>query len=278
MPSPFGPYEHSQTAIQWYFSTSSLRISLTRVVVPPCQALISREVAALLTAFLAHDHLPLHQFEDAWGLTNMASGTSDQTRLVVECDAVPQLVRLVMSTNDKICDQVMWALGNIAGDSPVLRDFVLEAGGMLPLLHQVHSDEVSTSMLKNATRCWVTFVVARLVRASSWCARPCRRCTDVQVQTLIDQGMLPRLLPLFHIRKENIGEEECWTVRTLSAGSMPHIQAIVDAHIVPPMVELLTTGQFNMQKEAAWVILHATSCGSRVQTQYLVEQDRPVSH
>ncbi|RQM24797.1 hypothetical protein B5M09_001698 [Aphanomyces astaci] len=253
----------------------------------------------------------------------MASGTSDQTRLVVECDAVPLLVRPVMSMNDKICDQVMWA-GNIAGDSSVLRDFVLEAGGMLPLLHQIYSDEVSTSMLKNATwvlgnfcrgtprprfelvrpalstlshllssndpnvvadACWAlsylsdgptnsiqnvldtTGIVPRLIQLLAHKDKdvvyPVVRTLgnmmtagmDVQVQTLIDQGMLPRLLPLFHIRKENIGEGECGTVRTLSAGSMPHIQAIVDAHIVPPMVGLLTTGQFNMQKEAAWLTL-----------------------
>jgi len=45
--------------------------------------------------------------------------------------------------------QAVWALGNIAGDSPKCRDLVLEAGALLPLLEQLKSTKVS--MQRNAT-------------------------------------------------------------------------------------------------------------------------------
>ena len=44
----------------------------------------------------------------------------------------------------------MWALGNIAGDSPQCRDYVLQQGALRPLLNLL-SENNKLSMLRNAT-------------------------------------------------------------------------------------------------------------------------------
>lgn len=44
----------------------------------------------------------------------------------------------------------MWALGNVAGDSPKCRDLVLSNGALIPLLAQLN-DNTKLSMLRNAT-------------------------------------------------------------------------------------------------------------------------------
>ena len=44
----------------------------------------------------------------------------------------------------------VWALGNIAGDSPRCRDYVLEAGALEPLLLLLNENH-KLSMLRNAT-------------------------------------------------------------------------------------------------------------------------------
>lgn len=47
-------------------------------------------------------------------------------------------------------EQAVWALGNVAGDSPSCRDLVLGHGALVPLLSQL-SEHSKLSMLRNAT-------------------------------------------------------------------------------------------------------------------------------
>jgi importin subunit alpha-6/7 len=132
-------------------------------------------------------------FEAAWALTNVASGKPTQTAVVVETEAPLLFSQLLDHPNPDICEQSIWALGNIAGDGPPHRDLLLVSmnlvGKVLRLLErELQSPTAHAMMIRNAT--WLLSNLARgkpsprcqpvpsdiCALAMIYSSRPCRPC------------------------------------------------------------------------------------------------------
>lgn len=105
-----------------YEGIRAARKMLSNHTDPPIDALIDMNFLPILVQCLTCDQHADLQFEATWALTNIASGTSQQTQAVADANALPYLLHLLHSSHTHVCEQAVWALGNLIGRSEEIFD------------------------------------------------------------------------------------------------------------------------------------------------------------
>uniref|UniRef100_A0A8C5DGL8 Importin subunit alpha n=1 Tax=Gouania willdenowi TaxID=441366 RepID=A0A8C5DGL8_GOUWI len=216
---------------------------------PPLKEIIDAGLLSRFVTYLSMDDEPTLQFEAAWALTNIASGTSWHTKQVVANGAVPAFITLLASPLLHISEQAVWALGNIAGDGPAYRDILIECDVIPALLARI-SPETPVGYLRN-----LTWTLSNLCRNKN---------------PFPPMSMLPALIQLLHLVDKDILSDACWAISYLSDGDNDRIDVVVKTGIVPRLVELLNHEDIRVMTPALRSIGNIVS-GSDLQTQMVID-------
>jgi len=282
-----------------YEKTMQVRKMLSIEMNPPIQPIIDAGIVPKLVNFLGCADNAGLQFEASWALTNIASGTTEHTRVVINHGAVPIFISLLASPSDDVREQAVWALGNIAGDSTECRNMVLEAGILEPLLFLCQQDS-KLSLLRNAT--WtlsnlcrgkpqVPFsaiksslpVLSKLLYSSDnevltdacWAFSYISDDTGPQnekIAAVLQSNAVPRLTHLLGHNSNNVKHPALRTIGNIVTGNDNQTQVVINNTALPRLLVLLTNDKKAIRKEACWTISNITA-GSVEQIEAVIKNN-----
>merc|ERR1719170_21718 len=268
---------------------------------PPIQDVINSGVVPRLMEFLSYNNEEKLQFEAAWTITNIASGTTSHTRCVVQHGGIPAFVKLLSSPNSEVREQAVWALGNIAGDSSDYRDLVLKTGNsMQRLITILANNQVAPklTMIRNATWCMSNFcrgkpkpefssikdcipVLAKLIMKndpevltdSCWAlsyVTDDQTQGNVKIQSVIQcPGIAKRLIYLLQHGTSAVQIPALRTIGNIVTGDDNQTQIMLNERPLPALLGTLSCQRKSLRKEACWTISNITA-GTSEQIQQVI--------
>jgi hypothetical protein len=276
------------------FGTRCVRKLLSIEDAPPIDAVLRSGLLPDLIK-LCQDGASAIQFEAAWAITNIASGSAQQTNAVVEAGAVPMFVHLLRSPSADVVEQATWALGNIAGDSAELRDIVVGAGALECFTTLLQLPDVPTGQLRNGTwalsnllrgspkpdiertRCAIPLLVQLLQSAddevvmdAAWGLSYAAEANN-GAAVLLAAGAAPHVVQRLSHHNASVVTPAIRTIGNFVTGTDLQTQAVLDAGALSHFTALMNHPKRGIRKEVCWTLSNITA-GTAPQIQAVLDE------
>ncbi|CAL4956784.1 unnamed protein product [Urochloa decumbens] len=186
------------------------------------------------------------KFEVEWVLTTIAFGTAEDSI------AVLIFVKLLSAPNEDVREKVVWALGNLAGNTTICRGLVLPHGALLPVLQQ-----------------FCGFPKLSMLQKASWAlSNMCHGLSQPNFEHV--KLALQVLRQLIHSQDDEVLSHACRALSYLSDGGNDNIQAVIEAGACPQLVKLLNHSSPSVLIPVLHVIGNIVSMDD-VQIQYIID-------
>ncbi|XP_078447696.1 importin subunit alpha-like isoform X1 [Wolffia australiana] len=192
----------------------------------------------------------------SWALSNFFRGDPVTIDYQIK-SALSVLQKLLYSNDDTILENACWGLAYLFGGTENQLVDIFDGDGVITRLVQLlmhPSPAVKTVSLKTLAN----------ISAGD----------DSQSQVIVDKGVLSCLLQFLksHDHNSSIRQLTGRIISNIIAGNHSQVQLVIDSKIIPPLISQLKHAEFNVKREAAFVILNATSRGTFEQIHFIANQ------
>ena len=268
----------------YHYGLIGIRKLLSKEDNPPIQPIIDAGVVPRLIQLTSPLSPKKVQFEAAWCLTNICSGTTQQTRYVIEKGALAAFLSLLRSDDLEVVEQSVWGLGNIAGDNAQFRDLILQQNGAEELV-KVLAKASTLSMKRN-----VVWALSNLCRgkpappfALVYKAIPqfCELLTvETDTQTLVDvawglsyltdsneginsvlsYNIVPKLIEFLSHTDLALVTPCLRTIGNIISGNDEQTSVVLrEKNFIPELFKLADNKKKGIRREAFWTLSNITA-------------------
>ena len=218
---------HSESYDDVIEATIFFRILLSRPENPPIQKVIASGIIPRLIFLSTVTSHPNLQYEALWVLTNIASGTEEDTQKIVDANGIAVFTKLLNEKEAKVRDQAVWVLGNIAGDSYENKIKIMNEPNAIDLVVKNIEFAPTVSMTQNAI-----WLASNLIREKPY---PPYNVTSVKI--------VPVLAKILNYPRQQLTNEIIteifWVLSFLTDESEDSINLIFKYDIVDKIIDIL---------------------------------------
>ncbi|KAJ6237185.1 importin alpha [Anaeramoeba flamelloides] len=248
---------------------------------PPFNEIINSGVIKVLVEFLNEDNNLQLQFETAWILSNIASGTSLQTKFIVDHETIPIFIRLLNSKSELVCEQAVWAIGNIAIDCIEYRNYLIVLE-VFPILLNILINVTNHEFILNIL--WTLSNLIRgepqldfetnqkIINSTFWALSYLSIQQTKAIPIILELGIIDQILIQLKTKNREIYIPSIRLLGHIASGNTEQTQQILDIGVLSIFKELLKDDSETIRRETCWVLYNICS-GTQDQIQEVIDNE-----